>query len=277
MFGKLPLISCLLVTAKDRFHLAKQSIECYVAQTYPKRELVILNEGPKAYQDQISRYVKSLNRSDIRCVWLDGVGDYTLGGLRNISMALAQGEIFVQWDDDDFCMPQRLSTQYAFMARHPTAKVCYLTDQLHYYFDTSTLYWDSWRKYHSGNGRKKYSLIPGTIMARKDIGVRYPSHGTKCKAGEDTVFAERLLDKHQGNVILMEDTGCMHMYTFHGSNQVYDVEHHSHISLMRSHNKEHMLRHRSRIVDSIQFFKLPLPVKVMARDGLAFVYGGDNV
>jgi len=265
-----PMISCLLVTAKGRFHLAKRSIDFYVAQTYENRELVIVNEGPRAYQLRIEEYVKTLNRPDIRFVWLNG--SYTLGALRNISMAVAQGELFVQWDDDDFCMPQRIATQYAFLARHPEAKVCYLSDQLHYFFQDNTLYWDNWKKYHSGGGAKRYSLIPGTIMAYKNVGVRYPSSGIYCRAGEDSILAERLLMKESESVILLEGAGYMHMYTHHGCNQVYNIDHHSNISQSRGNNRDFIIKHRPIIIESINYFKLDGVVQVMSSEGLVFTY-----
>lgn len=276
MFSKTPKISCLMVTAADRFHLVRRSIDCYIYQTYPCRELIIVNEGPKTYQHQIQKYIDSLRRPDIKCCWLDGMGSYTLGALRNISLHLASGDIVVQWDDDDFSMPQRLATQYSFLARHPKAKVCYLTDQLHYYFQANTLYWDSWKKFHSG-GTKKFALIPGTLMAHRDLDIRYPSSGKCSRAGEDSVFSDILIRKDEQSVVLLEEMGFMHMYTHHGFNQVYDIEHHIHISRMRSNNREFMLKHRDRIMSSIEFFKLDGPVKVMGQDGLAFIYNrGDK-
>lgn len=181
----LPKISCLLiVTNKWRFTYLLRSLQCYLDQSYPNRELLIVNEGPSEYQNQIQSHIDSLGRTDIRCVWLDGY--YTLGALRNISMALCTGDIFCQWDDDDFCAPQRLSTQYSWLNKR-NAKVCYLSDQLHYYFPTKELFWDNWAKYQSAN-YKQCSLVPGTIMAYRDVGVRYPSAGKFCSAGEDSVF-----------------------------------------------------------------------------------------
>jgi len=267
----LPKISCLLVTAGGRLPLVKKSIDCFARQTYSNKELVVLNEGPKNYQKDVQYYIDSLERKDIRTTWLNGVGEYTLGGLRNISISLADGDYFVQWDDDDFCMPQRLASQYAFISKHPKAKVCYLSDQLHYFWSTTTLYWNNWKKFHSGNGLKRYSLIPGTGMFVRDIPWRYPSHGKNCKAGEDSVLSNRILNDNPENVVLLEGMGNMHCYSFHGS-QVYDVEHHMNIARMRSNERNFMVKNRERIIDSIKFFNFEGNIKVMCREGLAFTY-----
>src|SRR4051812_40955970 len=110
-----PKISCLLVAAAGRFDCFRRSVKCYLDQTYPNRELVIVNEGPREYQDQIADHLSG--RADVRFVFLNG--EYTLGALRNISVALSRGDLFVQWDDDDFNAPARLAVQYAYLKKHP--------------------------------------------------------------------------------------------------------------------------------------------------------------
>ncbi len=267
---KLPKISCLLVTANGRFDFFKKSCQCYFDQTYPNRELVVVNEGSIDYQNKISQFLSS--RQDVRLIFLDG--KYSLGSLRNISIALSTGELFVQWDDDDFNTPERISVQYYFLKNHPDFQVCYLTDQLHYYFTTKLLFWNDWNKFHSG-GRKEYSLIPGTIMAyKKTFNVRYPSSGNNCSAGEDSVLAYSLL-KNEEKVLLMSGYGNMQMYTFHGKN-VWDVEHHMKISRERALPVDHLIQNRERISKTLDYLKLDSQIKVTGREGLAFIYYGDK-
>lgn len=230
---------------------------------------MVVNEGPKEYQSEMDSWFSGLGRSDIRPIWLNG--DYTLGALRNISMAMAKGEYICQWDDDDFCMPFRLATQFSHLANTPGAKVCYLGDQLHFYFSTGELYWDNWKRYHSGNCLC-YSLIPGTLMAARDLGVRYPSSGEESRAGEDSVFSNRLISVMQDKITLLAGMGYMHVYSFHGNNQVYDIQHHLHISKYRCQAREDVIRCRSQICDTIDYLDLPGDVRVMCRDGLAFTH-----
>lgn len=266
--GPFPKISCLLVTANGRFEYFRRSCQCYFDQTYPNRELVVVNEGSQDYQDQISAHLA--NRSDVHLIFLKG--KYSLGALRNISIALSNGEIFVQWDDDDFNSPERLSVQYAYLKNHPTARVCYMSDQLHFYFTTKRLFWNDWAEFHSGS-RKEYSLIPGTIMAYKTgFSARYPSSGVNCSAGEDSVLAYELLKQEDDHVILMRGQGHNHMYTFHGSN-VWDLEHHMNISRERCRTCTYLIENRHRICEMLDYLKLDGPIKVTGKEGLAFIYG----
>lgn len=261
------------MTAKGRIGYVKRSIQCFCDQTYSNKELLIVNEGPKEYQAEIQEHVQRLERTDIRTLWLDG--KYTLGSLRNISMGMADGDLWCQWDDDDFCAPNRLSTQYAFMATYPSAQACYLGDQLHYYFHTGHLFWDNWKRYCSGN-TMKWSLIPGTIMARRNLRVKYPTSGKHCSAGEDSIFADALLEKYEHQVILMCNVGYMHVYTFHGTNQVYDIDHHLNISKLRSQPREAIVRYKDQICGTLRYLNLPGDIKVMCRDGLVFTYRQDD-
>jgi glycosyltransferase involved in cell wall biosynthesis len=258
-----------MVTANDRLDCFKRSFQCYIDQIYPNKELVIVNEGSKEYQNQIEKHVSE--RNDVKLVFLKGW--YSLGSLRNISIALCNGDLFVQWDDDDFNSPERLSVQFNHLSKSQ-AKVCYLSEQLHYYFDTKQLFWESWAKFCSG-GHKKYSLIPGTGMAwKKEFGVRYPSAGEWCSAGEDSVLAYKLCD-NEDDVFLLAEYGHMQMYSFHGKN-VWDSEHHLKISKERSMERSYVLRHRDRICGMIDYLKLEGIIKIMSRDGLVFTHEAKN-
>jgi len=270
-----PKISCLLVTAPGRFEFFKRSVKCYACQTYPNLELVVVNEGPKDYQKQIFEHLEKLGRSDTRTIFLDGF--YTLGALRNISIALSRGDLFVQWDDDDFCTPDRLMVQFSHLFK-TNKKVCFLSDQLHYYFPTKQLFWESWKDYSSGGGHKKYSLIPGTILAYKDFlysRVRYPSAGSHASAGEDSVLTNALVDNFHDDVTLLGLQGYKHDYSFHGSN-VWDFSHHSALGSCRSHYRDFILKYREKISKTLDFLELADTIQVMGRDGLAFIYSKKN-
>lgn len=259
-----------MVTGKNRFDYFVKSFHCYQNQTYPNKELVIVNEGTKDYQEKIANHVA--HRNDVRLVFLDGW--YSLGALRNISIATSFGDIFVQWDDDDFNTPERLATQFNFLNCNPKASVCYLSEQLHYYFHTKTLFWEDWKEFCS-DGIKSFALIPGTIMAwRKRFFERYPSAGKWCSAGEDSVLSTRLCQKDE-HVILLSGYGYMQMYSYHGDN-VYNVNHHMGISMNRSVKTDHILKNRNRICKTLDFLKLAKRIKVMGRDGLAFYYEADD-
>lgn len=261
-----PKISCLMVTDTGRFDILKRSYQCYVDQTYVNRELVIVTDGSSEYKDCITNLVS--DRNDVRLVFLDG--KYTLGALRNISVGLSHGGMFVQWDDDDFNAPARLAVQCAYLLKHPKARMCFLGDQLHYYFATRHLYWNNWEK-HSG-GYKKFGLIPGTILAYTDgFSYRYPSSGEHAAAGEDSVMTGYICETHGEEVLILKNYGYLHVYSFHGKN-VWDMEHHLEISKKRSLLRRDLIKHRELVSRTLDYMQLDERIDVVGMDGLAFTW-----
>jgi glycosyltransferase involved in cell wall biosynthesis len=258
------MISCLLVTSKGRFEFFKKSVDCFFYQTYKNKQLVIVNEGDKEYQEKIKDYVQG--KDNVKLILLDGY--YSLGSLRNISIALCDGDLFVQWDDDDFNSPERLSIQFNVLLKNNKAKICYFGDQLHYYFDKNMLFWENWDMYCSW-GNIQYCLIPGTIMAWKNkFEHRYPSAGSFCKAGEDSELAKKIQDDE---IVLLKDFGYTNIYSYHGNN-VWDIEHHMNISKKRSMMCDHLLMNKKNICRTLDKVNIADNIKIMGREGLAFIY-----
>jgi glycosyltransferase involved in cell wall biosynthesis len=257
-----------MVTAAGRLDLVKRSFRCYTDQTYPNKELLIVNEGPVEYQQAIEFFVKESGRSDVRFVWLNG--HYSLGALRNISIGLAMGDYFCQWDDDDFCLPHRLVVQFHHLQKHPSAEASYLGDQLHFYFPTQEVFWDDWVSF-GHLSTLETQLIPGTLLCRRPTNVKYPSQGRYCGAGEDSVFAQRL----QGRLAVLSGEDPMHVYSYHGK-QVFDFEHHRRISTMRAKPIADVIRLRGKIEAALWHLRLAPFVRVMGKEGLAFMYRGDD-
>jgi len=95
-------VSCLCLTyrrpPKDQY-LLEESIESFRRQTYPNKELVMVNDCP----GQILAY----DAPDVRVYNLPNRCN-SVGEKRNLAVALAKGELLAPWDDDDICLPWRL-------------------------------------------------------------------------------------------------------------------------------------------------------------------------
>jgi glycosyltransferase involved in cell wall biosynthesis len=90
---------------RDRPDLAAQAARYLLAQDYPNVELVIVDDGPPGLGDYLPQDPR------IRHIHT-GLGR-SVGAMRNHACELARGQILVQWDDDDWNGPQRLSRQAA--------------------------------------------------------------------------------------------------------------------------------------------------------------------
>jgi glycosyltransferase involved in cell wall biosynthesis len=102
-----PLVSCILPTAGRR-SFSILAVERFFAQDYPRKELIVVDDGNEPIWDVVGalpsvRYLRAPERSNV-------------GAKRNLGCIVATGEIFVQWDDDDWYGPDRLSQQVAPLA-----------------------------------------------------------------------------------------------------------------------------------------------------------------
>ena len=77
------------------------ALKRFLAQDYPNKELVIVDDGAEAIGNLVNavpgvRYIRLNQRLSI-------------GAKRNLACREARGELIAQWDDDDWYAPDRLS------------------------------------------------------------------------------------------------------------------------------------------------------------------------
>lgn len=88
---------------RNRRQWLPQAIACYQAQSYARRELLILSDGEDV------RDLVPLDDPSIRLLHLEGRPE--IGAKRNFGCERAAGEVIAHWDDDDYSAPGRLSDQ----------------------------------------------------------------------------------------------------------------------------------------------------------------------
>jgi glycosyltransferase involved in cell wall biosynthesis len=97
-----PLVSCIMPTANRR-RFVPAAIRLFLAQDYPEKELIILDDGDDPVADLVPahgqiRYIRHHRREPI-------------GAKRNRACEAANGDIIAHWDDDDWYAPPRLRRQ----------------------------------------------------------------------------------------------------------------------------------------------------------------------
>ncbi len=191
--GDLPRVSGLMVT-RDRAELAKFAVFCFRRQTYPNRELVIVDDGP---DDTLEQWVANLADSQIVYVRLPDEGK-SLGQLRNIAVDRASGDYVAQWDDDDLSDPIRLETQLA--ALHAlSADACLL--------EREQLWWPRSQRLAYSTRR----LWEGSFIAVKAKLLPYPDQ----RRGEDGPVIEQITARQRVTVL---DYPGLYTYVFHENN-----------------------------------------------------------
>jgi glycosyltransferase involved in cell wall biosynthesis len=136
------LISCLCPT-RDRRPYIPLAIRAFQNQTYPNRELLILDDGDDPVLDLIP--------NDPRIVYTRGAQPpRTLGAKLNALALTAHGQICCNWDDDDWSSPDRLAHQYQTLIRSQKQVTGF---NAIFYWDTTTSRAHIWRWW----GSKLYS------------------------------------------------------------------------------------------------------------------------
>jgi glycosyltransferase involved in cell wall biosynthesis len=173
----LPLVSCLMPTA-DRRPFVKISFDTFRRQTYPRKELLVIDDGLDPVED--------IFRGEANVRYFRVPRGSTIGSKRNLGWQESHGSILVQWDDDDWYGPERLLLQIApilldeadmtgmeasFVLELPAGNLWTMTAEL------------AQRAFPSG-------FHSGTLAFRRslaDLDIAYPD----CSAGEDVELIRR--------------------------------------------------------------------------------------
>jgi glycosyltransferase involved in cell wall biosynthesis len=179
----MPLVSCIMPTA-DRREFVPRAIRLFLAQDYPNKELVIIDDGV----DPIGDLIPDLpgihyHREEPR---------RTTGAKRNRACALARGEIIAHWDDDDWMSPGWLRRQIETLrSRH--GDVCGLSNVL--FHDPSS--GRAWQYHYDGT---RPWVCGGTLCYTRAFWQRNPF--PDISVGEDNAFvwssAPKTLVSHDG-------------------------------------------------------------------------------
>jgi glycosyltransferase involved in cell wall biosynthesis len=101
-----PTVGALMLTS-DRHELAKKAVQCFRAQTYDNKSLLVLDTG----LDNLE--MDHLANED----WQRHPQFHPepIGSLRNAAMFWTHADIVVHWDDDDWSHPNRIAEQVALL------------------------------------------------------------------------------------------------------------------------------------------------------------------
>lgn len=158
---------------RDRREFIPAAVACFEAQTYPNKELIVVDNG-----DSIRDLLPD------RATYLHvGKEKLSTGEMRNKACELARGPICCHWDDDDYSHPERIREQMKLMTGMPVAVTGY---------NTMFFIEESERKAWLYRNLDLYAL--GTsLMYRRDYwrGGKFPDKNV----AEDSAFIERAQER----------------------------------------------------------------------------------
>ena len=161
------LVSCLMPTLNRR-RLIPMALQCFLAQDWPEKELIVIDDGDDHVGDMFA------DIADINYSWW--APRRTIGAKLNEGCKRAKGDILVRWDDDDWSAPGRISDQVARLLHSGKSVTGY----------HSLLFWDAARSHGSKySGSTNYALGTSLCFQRK----YWKSNPFReCSTGEDNAF-----------------------------------------------------------------------------------------
>ena len=255
------LVSCLMVTrlSPARRQLARAAVAAFEAQTYPRRELVVVVDASADAEGrrELERIVGGATAAPIRVV--EAPGAPPLGALRNLAVEAAAGACVCQWDDDDIYHPERLSRQLTAL-RGGGHEAVGLQDVLQYFPASRTLYWTNWRATQAG-------VHPGTVLMRRGAAT-YPETGPEATLGEDNVLARAL--RARGALASLAGAPHLFAYVSHGGNS-WDEGHHRMLVETLAISRGLLKRQEEALRAGVAALDLgPRPISVCGANGPAF-------
>jgi glycosyltransferase involved in cell wall biosynthesis len=200
-----PLVTCIMPTFNRRRFIA-QAVRTIRRQDYPAIELVVVDDGSEPVADLLDGLPRTKYlRLDRRL---------TIGHKRNLACEAASGQIIIQWDDDDWYSPQRITRQVSEIV-YGNADATGIGVNL--LLDVRSMQVWSTRERQAADPLfgPVESLAGGTTAVRKDIWRRvngYPDASN----GEDIGFLQRVADAG-GRVLAIGNQGA-YVYVRHGRN-----------------------------------------------------------
>ena len=179
-------ITAVMVTGLERGQvgLPQMAVRCFLNQTYPAKELLIINHGEQNFVGPNVRDVK-VTKSD---------GEY-VGALRNRAFDLAKGDYLLTWDDDDWHAPERMAYQ---ATQTPDGYLSCLTNRIIY----------NWQE-NAGFYLSKKTGFGSTLLFPRNTTERYPNWLRE----SDTWFKCMFLNR-----VFLDNPAALYIYNLHGKN-----------------------------------------------------------
>jgi glycosyltransferase involved in cell wall biosynthesis len=197
-----PLVSCIMPTYNRRPFIPL-ALRSFSAQDYPRKELVIIDDGDDAIRDLTQ------GLQDVRYFHLTARA--SIGAKRNLACRHAGGEIIAHWDDDDWYAPERLRYQVS-----PILKGEADITGLHNDFVLHLPDGDFWTT-HPQLHKQMFvgDVHGGTLVYRRELltqGLRYP----EINLAEDAWLLHNAV--RRGKRLLPLANPGVFVYVRHGSN-----------------------------------------------------------
>jgi glycosyltransferase involved in cell wall biosynthesis len=175
-----PLVSVVMAVHDGERFLA-EAIDSVLGQTYPHREIVVVDDGSADGSAAIARS---------RPVRLQRQPNRGVAAARNAGLAAARGDFIAFLDQDDTWLPHKLEAQVAFLLEHPSADMVVSPVEVALEPGAPPLSW------YEPDAGMDVQLVPllGALLARRSSVDRVGPFDTRYEIASDTDWVMRARD-----------------------------------------------------------------------------------
>jgi glycosyltransferase involved in cell wall biosynthesis len=181
-----PLVSAVM-PCRGRVDLTRQALDCYLAQTWRNKELVIVDDAERPAFPNGDPHVPGV------FYWRER-GHKPIGAKRNLANARTHGTIICHWDSDDYSAPGRIEDQ----VKRLLESGCVLTGYHSMIFIDQAAR-KAWR-YHGDT----YHALGSSLCYLKDFWAANP-FAPDTRIGEDSALVRRargkMISTHAGSLM----------------------------------------------------------------------------
>jgi glycosyltransferase involved in cell wall biosynthesis/SAM-dependent methyltransferase len=160
-----PLVSIITIFHNEERFLA-EAIESALAQTYPRWELLLCDDGSSDRSPAIAREYAAAHPDRIRYLQHPGGANRGMSATRNLGIASARGDYVSFLDGDDVWVPEKLDRQARLLQEHSEAGGVY--GRLHV--------WHAWTRRSEDLARdyiQPLGVPPETLVRPPDLLIRF--------------------------------------------------------------------------------------------------------
>ena len=196
-----PLVSVVIPVHNGQRFLA-EAIDSVLAQAYPHREVVVVDDGSADDSPAIAR------ARPVRYQWQPNQG---VAAARNAGLAAARGDLIGFLDQDDVWLPHKLDAQVEFLGQHPLVDMVISPLEVLVEPGARPLSW------FEPDSEMDVQLVPllGTLLARRGCIDRVGGFDTRYQIASDTDWIMRARD---AGLVLETAPGVCMRYRMHEHN-----------------------------------------------------------
>lgn len=153
-----PLVSALMIIHRPRMVELARAIACFQKQTYPYKELIIINNASTQFEASGIDIEAQPN-----VFMVDTPQKFPTGLARNYAISASNGQILAQFDMDCWHHPKRLEAQIATMAENQ-ATVCMLSRAITFSFNSG----------RAGYWKNEKDIILNSMVYTRPATIDYP-------------------------------------------------------------------------------------------------------